>query len=91
MQPFDDTYARPFRELAELGDSPEEAARLARLRYHLRTGDYFAFLATIFGILEDSLVNGSASPGEQLALVKNMRKDLVYLQQECQIGEQIEA
>ena len=60
---------------------------MSRLRYHLRSGDYFAFLATVFGVLEDNIAHGPLNPSDQLALIKNMRKDLIYLQQEYQIAE----
>ena len=74
------THPYSFSELAHMQNSPEDTVRLARLRYHLETSDYFAFLATIFGIIEEGLTSKSTDVNTELALVRSMRKDLLYLQ-----------
>ena len=83
---FDHRLAQPFSELARESRSPEEAERLSRLRYHLESNDYFAFLATVFGILEEGLYGKKSEvAAEELAFIHSMRKDLVYLQSEYRI------
>ncbi len=77
---FNGTYPYSFSELAHMQNTPEDAVRLARLRYHLETSDYFAFLATIFGIIEEGLLSKPADVDQELALVRSMRKDLLFLQ-----------
>jgi hypothetical protein len=81
---FDFAYAHPFTELAHSQASPADVERLGQLRYHLDNNDYFAFLATVFGILEDGL-NTQEAVEEKLAMVRVMRKDLIFLQQEYRI------
>lgn len=81
---FDFAYAHSFAELAGRQTSPADRERLEHLRYHLDNNDYFAFLATVFGILEDSLDTDEAVT-EKLELVRSIRKDLVYLQEEYRI------
>lgn len=76
----DFSHPYTYTELAHLQDTPDDAARLARLRFHLETADYFAFLATIFGILEEGLTEKSEDTEKEVALVRCIRKDLVYLQ-----------
>lgn len=83
---FDSTYALTFAQLSQLQKSPEDMERLSKLKYHLDSGDYFAFLATVFAILEDTFTSGAQNTAEQLALIQSMRKDLVFLQQKYQIG-----
>ncbi|MDB5189320.1 MAG: hypothetical protein JWL82_277 [Parcubacteria group bacterium] len=84
---FDVTYAHPFAELVRSQHAREDAIRLEQLRYHLKSNDYFAFLATIFGILEESL---STKPSEvvesELDLIHSIRKDLIFLQKDYRIN-----
>jgi hypothetical protein len=78
---FDVSYAQSFKELA----AREDSQHLTQLRFHLNSGDYFAFLATIFGILEDGLSGKSPQTEDELELIRSIRQDLVYLQQEYRI------
>lgn len=81
---FDVRLAQPYHEQA--AKAGEDRERLAQLKYHLDSGDYFAFLATIFGILEEGLLKKpNAIAHEELSLIESIRKDLVYLQSEYHI------
>lgn len=83
---FDHSLARPFDEVVERAKGPADTDRLARLRFHLDNGDYFAYLATIFGFLEENLDGHQDDViNEELAFVRTVRKDLVYLQNEYRI------
>ena len=76
-----------YSELVEAQSAPADTVRLAQLQYHLNSNDYFAFLATVFGFLEESLDSKKTEPaGEELAMVRNIRKDLIYLQNEYHIN-----
>lgn len=64
-----------------------EHERLTHLNYHLKTGDYFAVLATIFGFIEEELdeipehENSALTP----SLMRCIRKDLEFAQAHCRI------
>ncbi len=65
--------------------------RDARLRVHLESGDYFSFLATIFGFVEDVCVeherkNYATAPMTSDAFQK-LRSDLIYLQHHYHISK----
>jgi len=75
-----------YSEQVQAQSAPADTARLAQLQYHLNSNDYFAFLATVFGFLEESLDSKKTDlAAEELAMVRNIRKDLVYLQNEYHI------
>jgi hypothetical protein len=62
---------------------PEEH-HLERLRFHLKTGDYFPLLATILGFLEETVKECDCSAEAELApmearVIETVRKDLAYL------------
>lgn len=56
-----------------LRDSPK------RIDFHIRTGDYFSFLATMLGIIEDRIASGE-DPEECARLAHELRTDLRYVQ-----------
>lgn len=58
-----------------LNDSPEH------LDFHVKTGDYFAFVATLMGFVEESLArcdSGNVSEYEK-KIAREMRNDLQYV------------
>ncbi len=63
--------------------SESDNERLARLHFHLKTGDYFPTLATILGFVEETLGNYTAStdalPPLEQELIRSVRKDLLHL------------
>ena len=81
----DFTHPYSYPEQVRMRNTPEDSERLSRLRFHLESSDYFAFLATIFGILEEGLTGNTGNIHEEVALVRSIRKDLVYLQNEYRI------
>jgi hypothetical protein len=56
-----------------LRDSPK------RIDFHIRTGDYFSFLATMLGIIEDRMTNGEDIE-ECVRMAHELRTDLRYVQ-----------
>lgn len=60
-----------------------DTERLARLHFHLKTGDYFPTLATILGFVEETISGYPASPDTlpslERELIHSVRKDLMYL------------
>jgi hypothetical protein len=51
-----------------------------QMEFHVKTGDYFAYLATALGFLEEGLQNASgAHVAEERILVEDMRKNLQYM------------
>lgn len=59
-----------------------DEARIERLRFHIERGDYFPFLATVFGMLGETIAAGTPLPEiakTQAAFADDMRKDLLYL------------
>jgi hypothetical protein len=63
---------------------------ISNLQYHLATGDYFFLLATILGFSEEALKNCHCNPTavlaeEELELLSQMHRDLLYLQQNYRI------
>ncbi len=63
--------------------SKTDTERLARLHFHLKSGDYFPTLATILGFVEEtvsSIDSGpSGMPALERELIHSVRKDLMYL------------
>jgi hypothetical protein len=62
--------------------------RLARLHFHLKTGDYFPILATILGFIEETVSTypaKDAMPCLERQLIQGVRKDLMYLHEYYQI------
>jgi hypothetical protein len=73
-----------------LRDRPHEAYNRERLLFHVRTGDYFATLATILGLVIDALDTSAADekpfpPGYYRDVLMSMHDDLVYLHKTHQI------
>ncbi|MDB5190343.1 MAG: hypothetical protein JWN49_669 [Parcubacteria group bacterium] len=66
-----------------------DTERLARLHFHVKTGDYFPTLATILGFVEETLSNYTQAtdsmPLLEKDLIQSVRKDLMYLHEYYQI------
>lgn len=65
-----------------------DTERLARLHFHLKSGDYFPTLATILGFVEETLSTypaKDAMPCLESELLQGVRKDLMYLHEYYQI------
>ncbi len=67
-----------------------DAERLARLHFHLRTGDYFPTLVTVLGFIEETLEtylpsDSTGMPKLECELIKGLRQDLLYLHEHYQI------
>lgn len=62
--------------LSFIHDTPD------RIDYHVQTGDYFSFLATILGFVEESLARCGADglTEEELNIARQLRHDLRYVQ-----------
>lgn len=59
-----------------------DAERIARLHFHIKSGDYFATLATILGFLEETVTEGHYAgplPAMEKDLLRSVRKDLMHL------------
>lgn len=66
----------------------DDRERLEKLAYHVETGDYFRFLSTLLGFVEETLAgadSGQELVSLQLAAVKAAREDLRYLQDHYRI------
>jgi hypothetical protein len=65
----------------------------SRLLFHVKTGDYFAVLATVLGFVEESLSEKApdALEEKELALVQKLRENLIYLHQNYRIEPKEEA
>jgi hypothetical protein len=73
-----------------------DAERLARLHFHIRTGDYFPTLVTILGFIEETLSTYLPSsppdmPQLERELIKSLRKDLMYLYDHYQLQPKYES
>lgn len=65
-----------------IADSPADAERLARLRFHIEAGDYFPFVATVLGFVKDTLSGrGELTPLERMQSeqIDALRKDLIHI------------
>lgn len=74
--------------VSSYSDPRSEYERLNVLAFHIETGDYFPFLATLLGFVEETLTredDTQESISIQLAAVKSARKDLQYLHNHCRI------
>jgi hypothetical protein len=80
-------HATPYYVIAPtyfvIRDTPDHT----RLLFHLKTGDYFAVLATALGFIEEALAKREMRPisSPELALVRDMRDDLLFLHKEYEI------
>ncbi len=56
-------------------------ARLKRLRFHIEQGDYFPFLASVVGFLEEAVRVCGSDPesAEKARYAADVRKDLIHL------------
>lgn len=74
-------FYRPIRsEYWIIRDADDD--RIERLAFHIERGDYFPFLATIIGMLAETVATEGASSEaakEQAAFADEVRKDLLYL------------
>jgi hypothetical protein len=64
--------------------------RLERLNYHVKSGDYFPLLSTIFGFVQETLKEYENDGSPELVTMESdaiqmARKDLAYLQQNYHI------
>ena len=68
-------------DVSVLRDTPEH------IDFHIKTGDYFAFLATILGFIEETLQtsNAEGKVAMELNAAKEMREDLRYVHQHYRI------
>lgn len=62
-----------------LNDAPE------KIDYHINSDDYFAFLATLMGFMEESLgkcadCNKEIAEGPEKGMARDTRQDLRYVQ-----------
>ncbi|KND50816.1 MAG: hypothetical protein AB202_00215 [Parcubacteria bacterium C7867-007] len=73
-------YSTPTTTLI-LNDSPQH------IDFHIKTGDYFAFLATMMGFLEEALNNCESElvSERERAMARELRHDLRYVQANYQI------
>jgi hypothetical protein len=60
-----------------------------RLLFHIQTGDYFAMLATALGFIEEALARTDVDviPSAELAVLRHMKKDLIFLNARYRICE----
>ena len=75
-----------------LRDIPNQRERLL---FHLRTGDYFAMLATALGFVEEGLSSREKrqigeNPSPELVLLRDMKKDLLFLNAQYEIHKKAE-
>ena len=59
-------------------DTPE------RIDFHIEHGDYFAFLATLMGFMEERL-GSCCEDSKEYQLAQDLRKDLCYVHQKYAI------
>jgi hypothetical protein len=66
-----------------LNDSPE------RIDFHIKSGDYFAFLATAMGFIEEALgkCESELVTERERFLARELRHDLCYVQAHYAIAE----
>jgi hypothetical protein len=59
-----------------LSDSPQN------IDFHIRSGDYFSFLATLMGFIEEAVASGENTEALERyrALARELRHDLRYVQ-----------
>lgn len=64
-------------------------ARIERLKFHIERDDYFPFLATVVGMLSDTITTCNASSDvmkTQSLFAEDLRKDLLYLHEHYAIS-----
>lgn len=76
-------YALPLPIFFTFRDA-EDDKRIERLEFHLQAGDYFPFLATVFGFLQET-VKDCAKDNTQYEFIQNVRKDLMHLHKNYRI------
>ena len=69
---------------------------IERVRYHVKTGDYFAVLATALGFVEESLENlqnkeHGAPASQELNVLRMLKRDLLFLDERYDIREKAAA
>jgi len=72
----------PSTDVSPNTDSQDNHARQNALAFHVETGDYFSFLATLLGFVEETLNASSGTENLvpiQIEAVKAAREDLRYL------------
>jgi hypothetical protein len=90
------TYAIHTPRYTFLRDRPNEAYNREKLLFHVRTGDYFATLATILGLVIDALDTSAANekpfpPTYYRDVLMSMHDDLVFLHKTHRIIPQQES
>ncbi len=83
--PFDSMHPSYFPT-----KQPAPSAGSTNLDFHLSTGDYFAFAATVLGFAKETLAQCHCNPNpllveEERELVARIHQDLLYLQQNYRI------
>lgn len=76
-------YFRYSSHTLELNDAPDS------IEFHIKSGDYFAYVATMLGFMEEALTTRDADETtEKVArLAKQLRHDLRYVQANYHILE----
>jgi hypothetical protein len=67
-------YTLAFAPAFICNDSPE------RLDFHIQSGDYFSFLATKLGFLEEAVKKCVSMSPEEQKIANELRHDLRYVQ-----------
>ena len=62
-------------------DSPREE----RLAFHIESGDYFPYLASVIGLLKDAARTCNAIPEAHGAFIEDIQEDLLHLQERYDI------
>lgn len=98
------TYSIPSPYISIIRDVPEsdfylrtnrlKEDHIPRLKFHVESGDYFAMLSTILGIVEERIMkyekeNARKSPqsSKELELLQSLRQDLWYMYENYKIIE----
>lgn len=74
-------YTLAFSPVYVFRDTPD------RIDYHIRNGDYFSFLATKLGFLEEAIMKCGGLSKEEQDIAKELRRDLRYVQAHYKIEE----
>lgn len=87
IAPVARTYTIPIRAWSVRDELPGKRTR--GISFHIKNDDYFATLATIMGLLEDSLrstMRGSAPPQFlYISILHDLKDDLLHLQRHYRI------
>ena len=80
MNPINEPTASTLFDMSALTHTDKEVEQLKR---HVKTGDYFAILATVLGFVEDSLGSAITKNEElkecEIRVIQNLKKELTYL------------